>query len=94
MTNISGRRSAPTPVTDTPPEENKSRLDGEQQEVRWVQIRLLPIWLRVVLVLILVMVATVVGAMVGYSVIGEGKAMDVLKLETWQHIFDIMNGKE
>lgn len=94
MTNISRRRSAPTRTTDTPPEEKINGSNGEQQEVRWVQIRLIPIWLRVVIVLILVVVATVVGAMVGYSVIGEGKAMDVLKIETWQHIFDIMNGKE
>lgn len=94
MTNISRRRTAPTPTTDTPPEEIKRHSNGEQQEVRWVQIRLIPIWLRVVLVLILVVVAAVVGTMVGFSVIGEGKAMDVLKPETWQHIFDIMNGKE
>jgi len=59
-----------------------------------VQIRLIPIWLRVVLIIILVVIAAVVGAMFGYSVIGQGKAMDVFKPETWQHIFDIMNGKE
>ncbi|MFJ7736068.1 DNA-directed RNA polymerase subunit beta [Lysinibacillus sp. NPDC097287] len=94
MTKISRRRSVPTRTTDTPSEEKKSRSNGEQQEVRWVQIRLIPIWLRVVIVLIVVVVAAVVGAMVGYSVIGEGKAMDVLKAGTWQHIFDIMNGKE
>ncbi|MFJ7952335.1 DNA-directed RNA polymerase subunit beta [Lysinibacillus sp. NPDC096418] len=94
MTNISRRRSVPTRTTETQPKGERSRSNGEQQEVRWVQIRLIPIWLRVVLVLILVVVAAVVGAMVGYSVIGEGKALDVLKVETWQHIFDIMNGKE
>ncbi|KOS66763.1 DNA-directed RNA polymerase subunit beta [Lysinibacillus contaminans] len=77
-----------------PLEEKKDRSNQEQQEVRWVQIRLIPIWLRVVLVLLLVVGTAVVGAMVGYSVIGEGKAMDVLKPGTWQHIFDIMNGKE
>ena len=94
MTNISRRRSTPTPTTNKQQEEGKSRIDGDQKEVRWVQIRLIPIWLRIVIILVLLMIAAVVGAMVGYSVIGEGKAMDVFKPATWQHIFDIMNGKE
>ncbi|QDQ01293.1 DNA-directed RNA polymerase subunit beta [Lysinibacillus fusiformis] len=94
MTNDSRRRSVPTKETETPPEEKERRSNGEQREVRWVQIRLIPIWLRVVLVLVLIVIAIILGAMVGYSVIGEGKAMDVFKSETWQHIFDIMNGKE
>lgn len=94
MTNISRRRSTPTPTTNKLHEEEKSRMSGEQKEVRWVQIRLIPIWLRIVIILILVVVAAIVGSMVGYSVIGEGKAMDVFKPATWQHIFDIMNGKE
>jgi len=94
MTNDSRRRSVPTQETDTLPDEKGRRSNGEQREVRWVQIRLIPIWLRVVLVLVLIVVAAILGTMVGYSVIGEGKAMDVFKIETWQHIFDIMNGKE
>lgn len=94
MTNVSRRRSVPTQTTDTPPEEKERRSNGEQREVKWVQIRLIPIWLRIVLIIILIVVAAILGAMVGYSVIGEGKALDVLKSDTWQHIFDIMNGKE
>ncbi|MEB2300669.1 DNA-directed RNA polymerase subunit beta [Lysinibacillus xylanilyticus] len=94
MTNDSSRGSMQTKETDTPPEEKEHGSNGEQREVRWVQIRLIPIWLRVVLIIILVVVAAVLGAMIGYSVIGQGKAMDVFKPETWQHIFDIMNGKE
>ncbi|MBX8942690.1 MULTISPECIES: DNA-directed RNA polymerase subunit beta [Lysinibacillus] len=96
MTNDSRRRSVPTQETDTQPqpEKKESRSTGEQREVRWVQIRLIPIWLRIVIVLILVVVAAALGAMFGFSVIGEGNAMDIFKRETWQHIFDIMNGKE
>ena len=94
MTNISRRRSTPTPTTNQQNDEEKKRLNPEQKEVRWVQIRLIPIWLRIVIILALIVVAAVVGAMVGYSVMGEGKAMDVFKPATWQHIFDIMNGKE
>ena len=62
-------------------------------EMRWVQVRMLPIWLRVVLVLVLIAAAAALGAIVGFSVIGDGSAGDVFKKETWQHIFDIMNGK-
>lgn len=96
MTNDSRRRSVPTQETDTQPQPEKKerRSTGEQREVRWVQIRLIPIWLRIVIVLILVVVAAALGAMFGFSVIGEGNAMDIFKPETWQHIFDIMNGKE
>ncbi|QSB12281.1 DNA-directed RNA polymerase subunit beta [Lysinibacillus sp. FSL K6-0057] len=96
MTNDSRRRSVPTQETDTQPQPEKKerRSTGEQREVRWVQIRLIPIWLRIVIVLILVVVAASLGAMFGFSVIGEGNAMDIFKRETWQHIFDIMNGKE
>ena len=96
MTNDSRRRSVPTQETDTQPQPEKKerRSTGEQREVRWVQIRLIPIWLRIVIVLILVVAAATLGAMVGFSVIGEGNAMDIFKKETWQHIFDIMHGKE
>lgn len=96
MTNDSRRRSVPTQETDTQPQPEKKerRSTGEQREVRWVQIRLIPIWLRIVIVLILVVVTAALGAMFGFSVIGEGNAMDIFKREAWQHIFDIMNGKE
>ena len=94
MTNISRRRSRTTSTTNQRNDEEKKHVDLEQKEVRWVQIRLIPIWLRIVIILALVVVAAVVGAMIGYSVMGEGKAMDVFKPATWQHIFDIMNGKE
>jgi len=96
MTNDSRRRSVPTQETDTQPQPEKKerRSTGEQREVRWVQIRLIPIWLRIVIVLILVVTAATLGAMVGFSVIGEGNAVDIFKRETWQHIFDIMHGKE
>ncbi|WP_312019195.1 DNA-directed RNA polymerase subunit beta [Bacillus paralicheniformis] len=46
------------------------------------------------MVLVLVVAAASLGAMFGFSLIGEGNAMDIFKRDTWQHIFDIMNGKE
>jgi hypothetical protein len=76
-----GRQNGP--VKETPPKKQF-----------WVQIRILPIWLRVVLVLLLLTGAAVLGAMVGYSIIGNGDSGDVFKKETWAHILDIINGKE
>lgn len=62
--------------------------------VRWVQLRLIPIWLRVILVAVLFLAAGAIGITVGYSVIGSGDAADALKWSTWQHLLDIMSGKE
>ncbi|ANU22429.1 DNA-directed RNA polymerase subunit beta [Planococcus donghaensis] len=59
----------------------------------WVQIRLFPIWLRIVIVVALIVLAAVLGVMIGYGVIGDGSPSDALKWETWQHILDIMSGK-
>ncbi|MEK5039932.1 DNA-directed RNA polymerase subunit beta [Sporosarcina sp. FSL K6-3457] len=60
----------------------------------WVQIRLLPIWLRIILVLLLLAGAAILGAIIGYGYIGDGEPADVLQKETWTHILDIINGKE
>ena len=64
------------------------------QPVRWVQLRLIPIWLRIILVAILFIAAGTIGITVGYSVIGDGDSGDALKWSTWQHLLDIMSGKE
>jgi hypothetical protein len=59
-----------------------------------VQIRLFPIWLRFLLILSLIVGAIAAGLMVGYGYIGDGEPKDVLKWEKWQHILDIIKGKE
>lgn len=64
------------------------------QPVGKVRLRLIPIWLRIIIVILLFLVAVIVGLVIGYSVIGDGAASDVLKWETWQHLLDIINGKE
>ncbi len=78
-------------------ENSKRSTESEQGASRkqfWVQIRLLPIWLRVVLVLLLLVGAAIFGAIIGYGYMGDGEPTDVLKKETWTHILDIINGKE
>jgi len=66
----------------------------DEKKTWWVQIRLFPIWLRVILITALVLGAIAAGLMIGYGYIGDGKPKDALKWETWQHILDILNGKE
>ena len=75
----------------------KRRTQGpatEEPTRRWVRIRLLPIWLRIILLLLLFIVVAAIGLVFGYSVIGEGQSGDALKWSTWKHILDIMNGVE
>ncbi len=90
-----------TRTTRTRPSRNENRrrsTEIEQETVPrkqfWVQIRLLPIWLRIVLVLLLLTGAAIFGAIIGYGYMGDGVPADVLKKETWTHILDIINGKE
>ncbi|WHY56603.1 DNA-directed RNA polymerase subunit beta [Peribacillus simplex] len=56
-----------------------------------IKVRLLPIWLRLLIVIGLIFIAVLSGALLGYSVIGGGPAMDVFQKSTWTHIIDIVN---
>lgn len=75
------------------------RLEKEQDQTAqpkktyWVQIRMFPIWLRILLCIMLFAAAAAAGLMVGYGVLGDGKPTDALKWETYQHILDIKDGK-
>lgn len=47
--------------------------------------------LRFLLVILLIVVAFAVGAMLGYSVIGDGQnPMDVFNRELWEHILSFV----
>ncbi|NNU90138.1 DNA-directed RNA polymerase subunit beta [Anoxybacillus sp. CHMUD] len=62
----------------------------QKRSLRRPRRRLVPIWLRLVIVFVLVLLSGMIGAMVGYGVIGEGNAWDALKPATWQHIIDLI----
>lgn len=82
-----------TPITRQENKENKElieELSGKSYAGRSIMLMIL----RIVIVILILVVAAVIGAMVGYGVIGDGKMLDVLKLSTWTHVFDIMNGTE
>ncbi|MFC7319332.1 DNA-directed RNA polymerase subunit beta [Halobacillus campisalis] len=76
--------------------QKKKQTKGEKKPVEKrpgsSRRRAVPIWLRIVLVLVLSVVALVVGLMIGYGVIGDGNPLDALNWSTWQHIIDIMTG--
>lgn len=53
----------------------------------------IPVWLRFVIIVALIIICVTVGAIVGYSGIGGGKAADVFKESTWMHIYDLVEKK-
>ena len=62
----------------------------DTEEKRQPKIRLIPIWLRLLIVAILLVVSMTAGVMFGYGVIGNGKAIDALKFSTWGHLVDLV----
>ncbi|MCW1928872.1 DNA-directed RNA polymerase subunit beta [Bhargavaea beijingensis] len=91
-TNRTAEREKARTANRKKPVANKADHDGNQEVGRWVQIRLIPIWLRILLFLLGVLIAAMLGVMFGYGVLGDGKASDALKPETWQHILKMING--
>ncbi|MFJ6412559.1 hypothetical protein CHI12_00800 [Terribacillus saccharophilus] len=55
--------------------------------------RLFPIWLRLLVVPIILIIFLLLGLLFGYGVLGDGNALDVLKRDTWTHIYDLVNQK-
>jgi hypothetical protein len=73
-------------------EEKQEHKEEEKTERRckFQRTRLIPIWLRLVIVFVLMTVSLAAGAMIGYGVIGDGSPFDVFKRSTWQHIIDFV----
>lgn len=57
---------------------------------RHPKVRLIPIWMRLVIVVVLLVISMTAGIIFGYGVIGNGKAFDALKASTWEHIVDLV----
>lgn len=72
-------------------EDAESREDRKKKPKK-LRIRLIPIWLRVIIVLVLIVAFFMIGTMIGYGVIGNGKPTDVFNGETWTHIIEIIKG--
>jgi len=75
--------------------EKAERKAAKKNEIpRLIRVRLIPIWLRLILVIAMVVGSLIGGLMVGYGVIGGGNPKDVLKKETWTHIVDLVVEKK
>lgn len=75
---------------------SSSRVSRQQQRRNYKRPRrrIFPIWLRLIVVFLLAIGALLVGLMIGYGLLGDGVPRDALKLETWQHIIDIVTKPE
>lgn len=75
--------------------EKKQEMANEQAKstTKWVQIRMFPIWLRILLVFLFFAGAAMAGLIVGYGILGNGEPKDALKWDTYQHMIDIKDGK-
>ncbi|TMW72528.1 DNA-directed RNA polymerase subunit beta [Alteribacter natronophilus] len=72
-------------------EQAKARQEEEKKPKKERgRVRLIPIWLRLILVVFFLGVSIVLGAMIGYGVIGDGQPMDIFQRETWGHIYDLI----
>jgi len=68
-------------------QKNKAKQEREEaatseerpKRLKW-RVRLIPIWLRLIIILAIMIVAAVAGAMFGYGVLGDGNPIDVLKI--------------
>lgn len=72
--------------------DNANRQDEKPE--RWVQIRLIPIWLRILLTLSFLVLIGILGLYIGFSVLGDGAPGEIFNKETWTHITDIIQGIE
>lgn len=57
---------------------------------RSIRVRLIPIWLRVIIVALLIVLFVLFGAVFGYSVMGNGEFQEVFQSSTWMHIKDLV----
>lgn len=56
--------------------------------------RIVPVWLKVLLVLVLSLFALAIGLIIGFTIIGDGgEPLDILKMETWKHIYELVWGE-
>ncbi|WP_335871195.1 DNA-directed RNA polymerase subunit beta [Bacillus sp. 2205SS5-2] len=68
----------------------REELKENKKPKKSVRIRLIPIWLRVIIVTLLVTASLAGGLMVGYGYLGDGKPTDVFHKSTWTHIGEIV----
>ncbi|CAM5192005.1 DNA-directed RNA polymerase subunit beta OS=Ureibacillus acetophenoni OX=614649 GN=SAMN05877842_10187 PE=4 SV=1 [Ureibacillus acetophenoni] len=56
--------------------------------------RMIATAIKVLIFFATILIVAILGLMIGYGVIGDGNPIDALNWNTWQHMLDIINGKE
>jgi len=72
-------------------QEKRHKEKKKKRSRQQIKVRLIPIWLRVLVIMIAIVISLLAGIVVGYSVIGDGNPQDALKKSTWTHIIDFVN---
>ena len=57
--------------------------EPKTEQEKKIKVRLVPIWLRLIIVAGLIVLMVIIGAIIGYSVIGGGHLIDLFKPSTW-----------
>lgn len=70
--------------------QQKAKQKMERKLNKRPRRRIFPIWLRLIVIALFAVSALAAGLVVGYGVLGDGNPSDALKMETWQHIIDIV----
>ncbi|WNS75249.1 DNA-directed RNA polymerase subunit beta [Bacillus sp. DTU_2020_1000418_1_SI_GHA_SEK_038] len=63
---------------------------AEKRRNRRIRVRMIPIWLRIIIVAVLIFISCIAGAAFGYGVMGGGNAKDIFQKSTWTHIVDLV----
>ncbi|WP_286230373.1 DNA-directed RNA polymerase subunit beta [Neobacillus mesonae] len=71
--------------------DQKEKTEAAAKVTKRIRIRLIPIWLRIILLVIFMVIGLIGGTVVGYGVLGGGKVADVFKQSTWTHIIDLVD---
>jgi hypothetical protein len=71
--------------------EAKEEKKQSEEKGKRIRLRLIPIWLRVVIIVLLMGLSSLTGAAIGYGVLGTGNVMDVFKPSTWTHIINLVD---
>jgi hypothetical protein len=73
--------------------EEFKKLKSEATDKPVQKTRAIPIYLRFVILFVLIIVFAAAGALVGYSGVGHGRPVDVLKGSAFFHIYDLIEKK-
>jgi len=71
----------------------KKKVEATPNQTIRVRTRMIPIWLRLVLLVVFMVLSLFAGASVGYGLLGGGEVAEVFKESTWTHILDLVNKK-